>query len=155
MTIQPLVACFRSPLQFVDLNDELPGDRIRLMLLAPLVYDSALLQCTTRVPEKFVTDLGSVPRVLWNLVPPMGRADKGFVIHDWLYQQGTCTRGQADAVLEEAMEVLQVRWSLRAAIYRGVRLGGFLAWRSYRQKAHVEVVAKTLAKLADPQGVVQ
>jgi hypothetical protein len=142
-------AAFRSDLDFRDLNRG--SGPIRLLLLSDLVYDSAILVRTIRVPAKFVTDLASIPQILWNILPPIGAYDAAAVVHDYLYTLGGferslaarsgyeplryiehVTRGQADRVLLEAMEVLDVEWWKRRAIYAGVRVGGWKAWGDHR-----------------------
>jgi hypothetical protein len=55
-----VTAAFRSDLDFRDLNRG--SGKIRLLLLSDLVYDSAELKRTIRVPAKFVTDLASIPQ---------------------------------------------------------------------------------------------
>lgn len=99
------------------------------------------------VPEGFVTDFASIPRGLWNLLPPTGNYGKAAVIHDYLYQERiiwlqispryesyrTCNRAEADSVLLEAMKVLQVGRLTRWAVYAGVRTGGWLAWNRHRK----------------------
>ena len=137
-----MISEFIGDLDFRDLNRTAPTDEIRLMLLAPLVYNSALLDRQITVPAKYVTDLASVPRLLWNIVPPIGKYDCAAVIHDWLYQKGTVTRDQADAVLLEGMRVYGIKKSLRAVIYAGVRVGGWVPWNKYRKAAVVEVAGK-------------
>src|SRR5258708_33483224 len=37
------------------------------------------------VPVGFVTDLASVPRVFWSLLPPAARYSYPAIIHDYLY----------------------------------------------------------------------
>src|SRR4051812_5700781 len=76
-------AAFRSDLDFRDLNRG--SGPIRLLLLSDLVYDSAILVRTIRVPAKFVTDLASIPQILWNILPPIGAYDAAAVVHDYLY----------------------------------------------------------------------
>ena len=126
---------FRSPLIVED-------DGGRFVLTAPLVYDSLVLQVALTVPAGFPTDFASIPRGLWNILPPVGKYDAAAMCHDWLYQTGmyhgvTVDRGDADRVLLEAMEVLGVaRWQ-RWAIYLGVRIGGAGIWRGYREKVSV------------------
>jgi hypothetical protein len=137
-----LVPRFDGPPEIRDLNWEAPEGQIRLQLLTPLVYHSKLLNRTITVPAKFVTDLASVPRLLWVVIPPMGRYDAAAIIHDWLYQRGTVTRAEADNVFNEAMEVCRVRKSLRLTIWSGVRTGGWVPWGRYRKAAVVEVDAK-------------
>lgn len=81
-----------------------------------------------RVPAGFVTDLASIPRLLWPLLPPQGRYAKAAILHDWLYTQGRAgdeaARARADAIFLEAMRVLECpRWQ-RGVIYAAVRLFG-------------------------------
>jgi hypothetical protein len=113
---------FLTPLRFED-HGGLP-----FVLFAPLVFDSDVLGATITVPQGFETDLASIPRALWRLLPPVGKYDGAAVLHDWLYRAGGVTRAQADAVLHEAMGVLQVGRVARALIYRAVRLGGAELW---------------------------
>jgi hypothetical protein len=122
---------FRSTLVFED-DGGLP-----FRLMQPLVFDSAVLRRTVTVPTGFMTDLASIPRGLWNILPPVGVYDAAAVIHDLLYQCGAvdgCAieRGDADRVLREAMEATGVnRWQ-RWTIYAGVRAGGWIVWTRYR-----------------------
>lgn len=86
------------------------------------------------------TDLASIPRLAWTLLPPDGPWLKAAVLHDKLYEtKGDVTRlghpelytrAEADAILNEAMGVLGVPDDARALIYRGVRVGGSRAWGS-------------------------
>lgn len=98
---------------------------------------------TYDMPEGSLTDGGSVPRPLWWLYPPFGEDDEpAFVLHDRLYKDaelfagddhGHLSRGRADALLKEAAEALDYRRSGAAMIFAGVRAGGWLTWRRYRQ----------------------
>lgn len=82
------------------------------------------------VPAGFVTDFASVPKVLWNLLPPTGSYGKAAVIHDFLYRtDGAATRAEADAILLEAMAALGVGWWTRRTIYYGVRIGGHWSYK--------------------------
>lgn len=123
-----MMANFRTGLFFQD-NDGLP-----YILTAPLRYDSSVLNRTIEVPTGFKTDLASIPRFLWAVLPKSGKYDRGAVVHDFLYTTGICTRKEADDVLNEAMKVLGVgTWSQRT-IYAGVRIGGWKTWGDYRKK---------------------
>lgn len=83
-----------------------------------------------QIPAGFITDFASIPRVLWSILPPTGGYGKAAVVHDRLYRTpGLCTRAQADAVLKEAMQFLQVGWWTRQVIYAGVRVGGGSSYR--------------------------
>lgn len=111
------------------LEDE---DGLPMTLHEPLVYTSALLQRTLVVPAGFTTDLASIPQLLWNILPPIGKYDRAAVLHDFLYRVGGVTKAQADGVLKEVMEFRQVTLWKRWVIYAGVRTGGFVPWNRYR-----------------------
>ena len=76
------------------------------------------------VPADYVTDLASVPRVLWSVFPPHGRYAKAAIVHDYLYSNAIGTKTWADQVFLEAMTILNVpRWR-RWLMYQAVRLFG-------------------------------
>jgi len=101
-------------------------------LLTPFTFGSMTLERTIELPAGFETDFASIPRPLWNWLPPTGRYGKAAVIHDYLYRTPFyATRQQADLVLLEAMTELGVGWWTRQIIYYGVRLGGRRAWKGY------------------------
>jgi hypothetical protein len=115
--------------RFLDaLDAEFLPDGYHWRLLKPVVLDDSALG-RIEVPADFVTDLGSIPRAFWNILPPIGPASLGFVAHDWLYATQTCSRRAADGVLFRAMKVMRASWAARWAIWIGVRLGGWEAWR--------------------------
>lgn len=77
-----------------------------------------------RVPVGTITDLASVPRILWAIFPPHGQYAKAAIVHDYLYEHAIGTKVWADRVFLEAMTVLGVaRWR-RVAMYWAVRLFG-------------------------------
>lgn len=95
------------------------------------------------MPAGFVTDLASVPRVVWSFYPPDGPWAKAAVIHDFLYAtKGTgawherlgitrtkpYTRAEADDILLEGMVDRNIgRWE-RFVIWIAVRAGGAGGW---------------------------
>lgn len=82
------------------------------------------------VKAGFPTDLGSVPKPLWDIIPPTGKMLRAYLIHDWLYAQQFCARKEADDCLKRLMIALAVpEWEYEA-IYNGVRFGGQAAWDS-------------------------
>ena len=82
-----------------------------------------------KVPAGFVTDLASVPRIFWNILPPFGVYDRAAVLHDWLYRNHIGARSTCDWILLEAMAELGTPLWARWAIYLNVRLFGWVAWR--------------------------
>jgi hypothetical protein len=88
-------------------------------------YESMLLDEIIQIPTGFVTDFASIPRPLWSILPPTGTYSRAAVVHDFCYRTpGFVTRAQADAVLNEAMDLLNCAWATRQVIYRGVRIFG-------------------------------
>ena len=86
-------------------------------------------QRTIIVPAGFVTDFASIQVlhnaflfVLFALVS--GYGNYAATVHDWLYEHGSLTRKEADAVLYRALRAEGVaRW--RAWLFwAGVRIGG-------------------------------
>lgn len=81
-----------------------------------------------------ITDFGSVPQIFHSLISPIGLATRAYVLHDFLYQRQHLSRGMSDYILLEAMKVLGVRPLHRRAVYYGVRLGGWMAWRKHAKE---------------------
>lgn len=109
-------------------------DGFPFVLLEPVEYASEVPGVgRILVPAGFHTDYASIPQILWNILPPVGRYDRAAVVHDYLYRHNGVTRKQADLVLQEAMGVLSVDGLKSKAIYLGVRAGGWVTWRRYRR----------------------
>lgn len=89
---------------------------------------------TYTAPKGMTTDLASIPRVLWNIMPPFGKYTGAAVIHDFLYQTQPCTKEQADHVLAEAMDLAGVPHFERMQIFDGVKFGGQLAWDGHTKE---------------------
>lgn len=85
---------------------------------------------TLVVPQGFVTDLESVPRlpVVYTLFK--NRAPKSAILHDWLYAERFLPRGVCDDIFLAAMACEGVSWWVRRAMYAGVRVGGAGAYSS-------------------------
>lgn len=124
-------SAFLSPLLVWDLGGIFE-------LHEPLLYASVLLKAVVRVPDGFRTNFASVPQVLQSLISPIGTYDPATTLHDYLYQFDGWARGEADGALKEAMEVLGVGWWTRQTIYAGVRAGGWLPWKHYRDAEQVK-----------------
>jgi hypothetical protein len=124
------VTGFRTKLIFEDAGG------LPYTLVAPLVYESAELARVLIVPAGFQTDLASIPRGLWNLLPKSGPYDPAAVIHDYLYASaprlGSLDRAACDRVLREAMAACGVPAWQRWVIYSAVRVGGQRAWDGHR-----------------------
>lgn len=76
------------------------------------------------IPKGTITDLATVPRWLWLVVPPLGKYTKASIIHDYLYQNAIGSKKYADEVFLEAMEVAGVKTWRRKIMYWSVRAFG-------------------------------
>jgi len=81
------------------------------------------------VPAGFITDLASIPRLFWNILPPFGKYTAGAVIHDYLYRTRLVSRALADRTLLTGMKLGRVPFWQRLVIYWNVRIFGGFAWR--------------------------
>jgi hypothetical protein len=81
------------------------------------------------VPKGFVTDLTSIPRPFWSIIPRDGDYADAAIVHDYLYWMQTGTREEADSIFKLAMEDLEVHPAVVSIIFRGVRsVFGERAW---------------------------
>lgn len=108
-------------------------DRSSWNVTADIIYYSERYLWCVIVPAGFNTDLASIPRYVWWLIP---RDDRhivdGAVIHDYLYRDGSCTRAQADMILRDAIRERQGKYWYRAIVWSFVRIFGAKAWASHR-----------------------
>jgi hypothetical protein len=81
------------------------------------------------VPVGFVSDLASVPRMFWSLLPRQGRYAYAAMIHDYLYWDQTRSRDEADAIFKIAMEDSEVDALKIEAMYRAVAMAGESYWK--------------------------
>lgn len=95
---------------------------------SPLVWsDTGLL---ISVPEGFITDLASIPRLLRNLpmLDPDGYSRSAAVLHDWLYRTHQMSRADSDGVLRRAIISRGGSATTARIFWMGVRLGGNQPW---------------------------
>ena len=75
------------------------------------------------VPDRFETDLASIPRIARLLIPKNDRHRAPAVVHDYLCRVDDFSRKIADRIFLEAMGLVGVKWSRRTAMYLAVRIG--------------------------------
>ncbi len=108
-------------------------------LLAPFGFYSDLLGESIWVPEGFVTDFASVPRIIGAWLLYGGKGRRAAVIHDWIYSTQMVRRSVGDAIFEEALKASQYdAWEV-SGMYAGVRLGGWVAWNKKNVPQEPEV----------------
>ena len=112
--------------------------RRRWQVLQDIVYYSSYLEREITVPERFVCDLSSVPRIPIVFLLFGERAIGPSIVHDWLYfayEWEKVSRRDSDIVFFEAMGTDGEDYivTTRASMYAGVRAGGFRAWNRWRE----------------------
>lgn len=104
------------------------ADEKNWKVTAPLLYESSLYSPTITVPEGFITDLSSVPRlpVVFLLFGDSLKAAS--VIHDYLYRtQSKLSRELCDKIFLEAAHVSTNSPKKAYCMYLAVRAFGWLS----------------------------
>lgn len=117
-------SAFVTPLNVELVDSDAASGRGLWRLLTPLVYQSDIAKRTFTVPEGFITDFASVPRVPVAFLLVGDTGNEASVVHDWLYATGAVPRGMADLVLKEACIATGMPSWRAWLIYIGVRAGG-------------------------------
>lgn len=91
------------------------------VLTGNCIYESDLWPELIIVPEGFITDLASIPRIFRFLIIKNGRHRAAAIVHDYLCRLGMLfDRVLADKIFLEAMKLKKVpklrRWAMYAAV---------------------------------------
>ena len=102
------------------------------ILKAKYIYTVA--EKIIEVPENFITDLASVPKILWNIFEPFGEHyTRAAVIHDYLYSKDCIykeiTREEADSIFLTIMKERGVPFWKRHLMHKAVRMFGWIFFR--------------------------
>lgn len=84
------------------------------------------------VPQNFITDFASIPRVFWNIYPPLGAGKRknyaqSAILHDYLYDNLCAydfSRKEADKIFLESMLEVGVSKFNAYLFYAMVRIFG-------------------------------
>jgi hypothetical protein len=107
-------------------------DETHWRLLRSFTYNSDVAKARIIVPNGFVTDFASVPRVPVAYWLFGGEANAAAVIHDYLYTTGILPKSVADSVFYEAMRASGIGLLRARFMYWGVAYGGGVAWAAHR-----------------------
>jgi hypothetical protein len=116
-----MISMFETPLKVAQVG------KGHWRLDADLVFFSEAIGYVV-VPEGFVTDFASVPRIPFAYMLTGGKASSASVIHDYLYSTQGVSRATADAVFYEAIRVEGHSRFTASLMWLGVRVGGWWAW---------------------------
>ena len=114
-----------------------PGERM-YVLHQSLIYWSGVKAgegTEVVVPEGFVTDFASIPRIFWSVAPPWGWYAEAAVVHDLLYSSNGLyngvqyTRRQCDQVLLTAMlSLARKKAKSKLELYEMQRIAKIFYW---------------------------
>lgn len=128
------------------------ADSSHWMLVRSLEYRLKDSDYVVSVPEGFVTDFASVPRIAWMFMSPYDRHGRAAIVHDWLYWSQGCTREQADKIMLLGMIETKVSTVGRLSIYSALRIAGESAWKDNRddkRRGLPRVVPKSVLPIPD------
>jgi hypothetical protein len=109
--------------KFVEVPSFDLGDKGQFILKGRMVYTSDIVGMII-IPEGFITDFASIPRIFRTIHPVNGKHRKAAVVHDYLCRDEITKRKVADRVFNEAMKVCKVAGWRRIQMYVAVRIGG-------------------------------
>ena len=96
-----------------------PGNKIFFHLLRDLMYRDTAGKVHV-VPAGFVSDLGSIPRFLWPVLPPH-EYPSAYILHDYYCEDKSTPRKYGDDLLLEALHDSHAPTCKRYIVYSGVR----------------------------------
>ena len=76
------------------------------------------------VPQGYVTDFASIPRIFWRILPPWGKYGKAAVVHDYLCDSKDRPSPEVHRIFYEAMGSLGVAPWKRRVMWAAVRCCG-------------------------------
>lgn len=89
-----------------------------------LIFNTAAGEQIT-VPAGFLSDLGSIPRLLWVFIP-RDSYPSAYFLHDFLCEKKDRPRLQIDLILAEALLMNGATIPIKNIVYWGVRLHAVL-----------------------------
>lgn len=154
---QPLVVVPRSEVRRAQEQEVRRADaRSWVLYTDDFVYEVGSIGSgeAVEVPQGFVTDFASVPRLLWFFIAPWGRHGPAAVLHDWGYwRQEPADRKYWDDLFLEAMKVLEVTTFHRTLLYWAVRWFAGRAWESNKSIFAVDKFEDAAAMIAAKKGL--
>ena len=88
-----------------------------------VMYEFKFYDYEFTVPQGFITDLASIPKVLWWLYPPYGDYMEAAIYHDYLYALGI-GKSFADKCFKQLMLNYGVSKFTAEIFYQSVKLFG-------------------------------
>lgn len=89
-------------------------------------YNTQVLGFTVDIKKGFISDLASIPRVLWIFFPPFGRYTEAAIVHDYLYIRSDLPRQKCDEIFFVLMLRNNTNYYTAKLFYKAVRLFGWM-----------------------------
>lgn len=106
----------------------------KFKLLDEFRYYSPVYGGTIIVPQGFITDFDSVPRLPVVYMAVANVAQRAAVIHDYLYSKQLTSRRLADNVFYEAMRVDSINIFRAYSMWLGLRFAGWKRWDEIKRE---------------------
>lgn len=108
--------------------EEDPEKPDRWVVTQPIHYQTLIGEIT--IPAGYVTDFASVPTLLWGIFPPIGRHNRGSVLHDYWYDNRL---GETELGPELARRLADLEyWHRLTAVEPHNRIRNWLMWKACR-----------------------
>ena len=112
------------------------ADQILLKAATPvtLTFDYLGTTYTAHIPVGWVTDMGSVPAAVRNIIPNTGAVDIAYILHDWLF---TANNDLINITFDDANTILWLKLKERGLgaikanlVYYSVKFFSRSHWRT-------------------------
>lgn len=128
-----------SKLYLIDLSDTIPEGEVLFELLLDTVFDITFRGQTFQIliPKGFKTNFASVPKKFRNVISNVGKYNKDYLVHDWLYNKyvdvklfgKSFTKSDADVLLREMLKFDGMGLVDRNLVYYSVKWFGKEYWK--------------------------
>lgn len=78
----------------------------------------------TIIPEGFISDGASVPRVFWSVFSPAGKLFEASLLHDYMYKEKIASKEEADVLFYSNIIAYGTNKFLAKIAYLFVKYGG-------------------------------
>lgn len=121
-----------DPPDYIHVKVDIANPRLPFVTSIEHTYEEPSTGMKLRVPREFRCDFASFPRLLWWILPRVGRYSRAALFHDYLYFSQTVNRFRADAIFRTLMTVDKVPYYQRMIFFTALRIFGASAWSKYR-----------------------
>ena len=85
-----------------------------------------------RIVQGFITDFASTPKIIWGLLPPMGKYSKAVTLHDFIYATGVVSKLRCERIFWKAMAYDNVTLWKRLILILFTTTFGWIFWFNWK-----------------------